>query len=46
MYKNLNHDRPHRFWCLQEPRLLQTHCSYKIYKHIVTLKKTLCKYNQ
>ena len=19
MYKSLNHDRPHRFWCLQEP---------------------------
>ena len=22
MYKNLNHDGPHRFWCLQEPLMM------------------------
>ena len=22
MYKSLNHDRPHRFWCLQEPLMM------------------------
>ena len=28
MYKNLNHDRPYRFWYLQEPLIM---CSlYKV----------------
>ena len=22
MYKNLNHDRPYPFWCLQEPLMM------------------------
>ena len=38
MYKNLNHDRQHRFWCLQEPLMV---CSlYKInmmYRYLITI---------
>ena len=29
MYKSLNNNRPHRFWCLQEPLMM---CS--LYKNI------------
>ena len=34
MYKGLNHDRPHRIWCLQEPLMMCSLYKKQIYINV------------
>ena len=37
MYQNLNHDIPHRFWCLQEPLVTCSLYKVNIYMYLFTI---------